>query len=365
MLYLKLSLVMGKSEQIFILALLYNLIFLNSYESYVYQVNNSAQDATTNLLKNLLLSSKDKNLVKINEYLTQNVKTDNIEENLQKANELLKLEERKNSLLFNRGFVKALQRFVKLNQIKGDNKCNMNSYSILFENNESSLGGQLHKVASEISQKSMNKLQTIIYKQSLDHALECQEVYFREYTKLLSEIDLNLIKKVRVFQDNLFGEFLFNRGKFQDDTPKSELIATMNQLNGLKSKKVAHIAYDSIEELAHNDPDKKYLKVVFENKDIVLRSDKVKELFVKYLIEPCEYFTKEFDKIFVPYEYDRLMLEPAKRQQQQQQTLGGKSEEELKFFVTLSRHKLCKLLVENERTVLLENVTAVAYNGGL
>lgn len=352
------SLARLKSGQILTAALLYNLIFLSSYESNVHQISNSA-DSTTNLFSKFLFSSKDNNLVKINEYLTQNVKTDNIEENLQKANELLELEKRKNSL-FNGGFIKALQRFVKLNQINHDNKCNMNSYSILFENNES-LSGQFHKIAPEISQKSMNRLETIIYKLSLNHALECQKVYFKKYTKLFSELDSNLIRKVRVFQDNLFGEFLFNRGKFQGDTPKSELLETMNQLNSLKSKKIAHIAYDTIEELANDDPDRKYLKLVFENKDVILRSDKIRELFVRYLIEPCEYLIKEFDKIFVPYKYDMSMLKPA----EQQQAFEGKSEEELKFFVTLSRYRLCRLLAENEQKILLENVTAVAHNGGL
>lgn len=346
------SSMLSQSTRILV-AFLSSLLFLvvvNCYESYKSEINKDFD--VIKIFSNLLPRN---NLWKINEYLTQNIETDDVEENLQKVNDLLEAEKKRKSFL-NVGFIRALERFVKLSEIKGANKCSMNSYSILFENNEA-LNDRVHK-PDNVSTKSLTRVESIIYNKSLYHAIECQKTYPREYVKLMSEMDKNRIKKLHLFQDNLFSKFLFNEGKLQDDTPKSEVLEVMNQVNSLKSKKIARIAYDAIEELAHNDPDRKYLKLVFENNNVLLRTDKVKELFLKYLIEPCEYFIRELDKIFVPYNYDKLMLKP-------EQTYQPKCEQDFMFFISLSRHKLCKLLVEDDQSILLENVIAVAYNGGL
>lgn len=291
---------------------------------------------------------------KINEYLGQNVETDNVEENLKKAKELLEAEERRNAL-FNRGLIKTLRIFIKLNEIRDNSMCNMNSYSILLENNRI-LNGRIHKVGTKLPE-SLTRVESIIYKKTLYHAIECRRVYLREYVKIFSKIDMSYVRKMLLFQDNVFGELLFIKGKLQDGTPKNEVIEVINQLNSLKSKRVAHIAYDTLEELAHDDPEKKYLKLVYEKNDVVLRSDKVNELFSRYLIEPCQYFRRELGSIFVPYQYDRLILKP-------EQVYEPKCGQELKFFVSLSRFKFCKLLLD-EQDLLLKNVIAVAYNGGL
>lgn len=297
------------------------------------------------------------NYWKINDLLAENVDSENVAENVEWLWQWLEVEEQKGDQAANQSLLKALRTLIKLGQLNDlSNMCNMDSYSLLVATNRAS-GGRVHKLASELPE-SLTRLEQIVYKQSLNHAIECQKVYPRKYEKLFHELDPNQVRKVRLFQDNLLSEFLFARGKLQDGTPKSDIIHTISQFKSLRGEKTAHIAYDTIEELAHDNPDRKYLKLVLEHHNVLLRSDKLKELFVEYLVEPCKYFVSELDQLFVPYNYDLLMLEP-------EQKFEPKCEQEFKFFLTLSRYNLCKLLLDHDQHQLLENVKAVAYDGGV
>lgn len=288
----------------------------------------------------------------INNYLVDNVETDDVFANL-KAASLFYDKERVNSWnIFNKHLVGALEQFTALNRILNGEKCNKNSYAILLKNDRATRG-KTHKVRSKLDR--LVKIERIIYKIALDHSIECQTVYPKSFEQRYAQMDKEKIEKVGTFTSDIMNQLMKEKKNFFRQTKKFETFEQLQHVKSISGKKEAQIAYDALKLFARQDSDAKYLRKVFDDKQgkMRLNRDKVGELFKKYLVEPCAYYVRELGpNIFIPASYDVAILDKEDRYEQ--------VDENSSFFMGWIKYKFCNLLIGRDQKSLLSLVIKIA-----
>lgn len=288
----------------------------------------------------------------INNYLVDNVETDDVAANLRAASEFYEKVRVNSWNIFNKHLVGALEQFTALNRILSGEKCNKNSYAILLKNDRATRG-KTHKVRSKLDR--LVKIERIIHKIALDHSIECQTVYPKLFEQKYEKMDKEKIEKVGAFTSDIMNQLMKEKKNFFRQTKKFETFEQLQYVKSIRGKKEAQIAYDALKLFSRQDNDAKYLKKVFDDKQgkMRLNQDKVGELFEKYLVEPCAYYVRELGPdIFIPASYDVAILDKEDRYEQ--------VDENSSFFTGWIRYKFCNLLIGRDRKSLLSSVIKIA-----
>lgn len=295
----------------------------------------------------------------INRYLVQSAGDLDDDSTLLKAVEFLESDPKRGSLL--NGHLKAaLKQFTALKAIKdGSNKCSASSYEILLRNDRAT-GGRTHSKRSNSEQ--LNKVERIVYKVALQHALDCQEVYPLEFKRRYAELDRELVRSVEEYLRSVQDIVLQPTDKENEETRRaaSRELARQRTLRPTTGFASAKVLYKVIEALAskNQDPDLEGIveEANLEGKKEVNR-EKLRQLFNKYLVKPCQYYVEKLGPgLFIQADYDGEMLE-------YNSFYAKDSAEVTDFLIGLDGYHLCDFLVDENDWVqndLFRNLVKVA-----
>lgn len=283
----------------------------------------------------------------LNYYLFDNVKGDDsgkIEPNMKAAFELLNAQ--KKSYFPNKSLVECLTLFTSLSQIQSHNICNRISYNILLKNDQAT--GRL----LETRLVAPRRIDNVFQQYCTEHANNCLTVYPQTFKYRYKKMNYILLQRVETFINEIMYSTSYDVYKRCDkQTIYDNFIAKPVSIGGPVD---AGIAYAAIKILAWDDPDRKYLQRYSDEREgkLVLKEAKVRDLFKKYITEPCQYYVRELGPdVFGPATFDN-QLDPIKR--------SNLDYAELHYFRSWARFKFCNALISRDQEYLVREVVKVA-----
>lgn len=300
----------------------------------------------------------NRNYEQINRYLVHNVRAEDVESNLAAAVEFLSSDPKRGSLL-NGSLKAALQQFTALKAIRdGLDKCSSSSYDILVRNDRTT-GGKTH--SRRVALDRLNKVERVIFDVAKQHAIDCQKVYPLEFKKRYAGLDRELVRPVEEYIRSVHDVCLEPKDRENEATRRaaSRELARQRSVKPTAGFASAKVLYKVIETLAGRDKDSGFSEIVQvggSDKREVNR-DKLRLLFNKYLIEPCQYYVEKLGPgLFIPAEYDGEMVDYEAFYTQD-------SAEVTDFLVGLDGYHLCHFLVDENDWVqdeVFRNLVKVA-----
>lgn len=240
-----------------------------------------------------------------------------------------------------------LRKFIALQQVIEDTKCDHRAYEIMRANVE----------AAGLKMDSVRRVDKIILKILKDHAKRCVKVYPSTYRLKKAQLDRQLLERVENIAGTAIRMDLFapRYGRRYTVIYPYNLFACYIKYF-LTARSLPDIVIILERALTYNsmgDPDVKYLqKVPDENsgKQVVHR-DKIKELSRKLLIEPCQqYQTAMGPDLFIPAEFDtRLYYE---------------LDDDRDYYLAWSYFTLCRALTSDKSGLLDELVNTLVRKAG-
>lgn len=284
---------------------------------------------------------------RLNSYLIARVNDDDVGSNIEAASRWLKEQSSRRLPFLSPAPVPDLEKFTALKRVIDDTKCDQAAYEIMRAN-EDAVGlnrlvtnemvtRRVDKVMLEIFKNHAERCSTnypIIWREKKDrldiytvvdrgdvvrridkvmqkifedHAVKCQQVYPVRYLEKLQQLDsvvaarvaniahtilekgqARVAVKLYYNPEYLFGEYIAREFSIEDCVSHDYL-------------------WLAIKYSAEGDPNAKYLYKIPDELTgkRVVRTDKIKELTQKYLIEPCKSYVAHFGPdIFVPARLD-------------------------------------------------------------
>lgn len=295
---------------------------------------------------------------KINKYLVDKLEeNDNTKDNMESALEWLSSLE--GNSFMNGNLIKALKQFTSLTKIEGENMCTRNSYGILRKN-DLATRGNAHKRITKLG--AMRRVDKIVYEYSIQHAIDCFREYPRKFAIKRAQLDQTQLSYVEPLFDHIFQTILRPSsflGIFSNPDRKKNVDPTevVRDIRSLNRADVGEATLERMRYYARNDPDNKYLDFVNDDRSgkYIIRDDKVKELYEKYIVKPCEYYIEQlgFD-ILIPMRFDLQMLEPEDR-------YLLNNDQVIDFYTGYARFRACNLLVFQDRKALARQVVKAVH----
>lgn len=235
---------------------------------------------------------------RISQYLVEKEETSLTERNMQVAIDWLESESLKENMM-NRGLIGALRQFTALASIIPENRCSRTSYTILWRNNRAT-GGRLHK--QTITQMiRRRRIDVLIHRYMLKHALECIHVYPRKYFELAHKMNQTALRFVTEFLDNPI--LVFGNKQLSPLDMDTDVLLLMDELDV--------ITYRTLQDSRMiDDRDLCFLsKQVDSYGKQEVRVDRIEDLIDRYLVEPCRNYVRALGPdVFLPAGFDSDML---------------------------------------------------------
>lgn len=256
--------------------------------------------------------------------------------------------------VFKEGLIEALEQLLALRQIMSDeNKCTRRSYAILFKNDQATKGAA-HKSPSELGK--VTRVVYIVRQYMLRHAIECRQVYPAVYEQIRASMNEDMLNRVELFTTNLIQKkrkvmLVFDT---KPTVNPGDLLTEGRTIKQVKGKDLSEATYRTIEFLAKDDENVKYLRkipIMSEQKFKVVE-EKVGDLMRDYIELPCEYYVNQMGPdVFLPAHFDEPLFEPENRYQ---------SQEFPEFLLGSIRYRLCNSLITKDRQSLLKGLIKIA-----
>lgn len=262
---------------------------------------------------------------RISSYLTEHVRTDEIESNMKAAIAWLS-ENLKKDLPDNERLNDALKLFISLKETLNGKKCDQSGYKILFAN-------LLATEQRGRRKRSEYRTDRIVYQFCLDHARNCNSKYPMNFNEIYSKMDPTMRQRVEFFlNDENLQDFL--RGAKDRSEYYRSLLMNQDRIEG---KNGAFMAYKTIKALSINDKDREYLTANPQTNDSA-RKGKIKELFERYVLKPCEYFVDKLGPdIYEPSRFDAMFSHLVR-------------EVNWRYYNSWARFRICTYVIDNEDT---------------
>lgn len=284
-------------------------------------------------------------LNKLNEFLVNNVNSEDPDENLKAVKEAFdkEYEESKVSGAFKTmddfkqfHFTRGKKLFLALGTVLGNSRCTEYSSHILDQLDRATK----HQVRKQTQPgENLRRVEKILKHYIELHKNICQKVYSGKVrAKLETMQNKEAIERVNIATNLAINELT------EDSRSASRAQKLYNAIsrNKLASQvKPEHVIL-AMNTLARGDPEEKFLRPA--NFKLIgkagVRQNKYKELFSKYLIKPCTYYTRQLEReVFEPANFDLKT--------------GIDFDEDLEqFYEVWLRHKLCKSLLDNNEHIL-------------
>lgn len=287
---------------------------------------------------------------KINSFLVERVESDEQEANMVKAIEMMIWEMRKNTFM-GQPLVDALKQFTAMAKTRGSESCNKESYAILLKNDRAT-EGKARRINSRLVMA--RRIDKLVQSYCLQHSRDCQHEYPKKFKQIYNRMDLEATNQV----ESLLMQIFFGSAGAANQSSDPQQINIMRLYNGfilntISSASVddSQLVYAALEQSAKakNDPNVIYLKSIADEKrgTRFVRKDKMKGMFKKYFIEPCEYYVRKLGPdVFIPATFD------AEWQHQVDYR-------EFIYYFGWAQFKLCVYLLENERA-MVQNLVKIA-----
>lgn len=305
----------------------------------------------------------DSNYVRIDKKLRQNLNSEAVAENMKLARDYLATVRETNSR-FQLSLIDSLEKFLALERtIQAGTACTQESFRILSQNSDAT-NGRSHRPGQD-TPWLLHRVDSIVRQFFSRHAQLCHH----RHPELLNE-RLARLAKSHLYSVELFMQHLVEL-KAQNNPPE----VSSNQLNEeeMRAGKAvynvllhtieytggeihARAARDVIMKLAGPDHLAEALDVVAGAKmPNFLRTNNIKSLVKRYLIEPCQYYINQLGPVLDMIRFDRVSLglddtDSSTHNQRQPK------ESELQIESALGHYKVCKLFIERDRYSLTRNL---------
>lgn len=299
-----------------------------------------------------------RNYEQINRYLVDKVVGQDVESNLAAAVEFMTSDPKRGSLL-NGSLKAALKQFTALKAIRGGpDKCSVSSYDILIRNDRTT-AGKTH--SKRVALDKLNRVERIIFDVSKQHAIDCQQVYTVEFKKRYAELDRELVRPVEEYIRSVHDVCLEPKDRQNEASRRaaSRELARQRSVKPTVGFASAKVLYKVIETLAGRDKDSGFTEIVqvAESDKKEVNKDRLRQLFNRYLIEPCQYYVEKLGPgLFIPAEYDGEMVDYESFYTQD-------TAEVTDFLLGLDGYHLCHFLVDENDWVqddVFRNLVKVA-----
>lgn len=243
--------------------------------------------------------------VDINDYLTKATDSTKFDENMRLAEEWL---EREKARGVDQTLIEALEQFTEMKSLL--HKCNSEGHYILWRNDQAT--GDLAREDTSEMDETPERIVGLVRDAALDHAIICLHVFPSRFREIREQIDSPLMDRVDAIMDEHLASNnslarLFDRGTNEID-PKR----VVSGIKSISYNEAARLAYDVIKAYSRTDKNRAYLAKVMDKgqgKSVVHR-DKIKQLVVKYLVEPCSFYVKTFGPdVYIPAIYEAEVLQ--------------------------------------------------------
>lgn len=280
---------------------------------------------------------------RLNEYLVANVDTDDIEPNIEAAKAWL---DRKGQSLVSVAPTSDLKKFIALEQVINEPKCDRTDYAILFENED-----EVGLYYSFLYDKVKRRVEKVIVSSIKIHAEKCHKVYIDRYYNKQKLLDSVLAKRVATFTKTLLEKNRFS-------IPAEVFYQPEHLLHGyvLHHSSVRYCLGEqhlnaAILSVARDNPSIEcFKKIPTEPRcrdDTQVQADEVKHLIKDYLIVPCRFYLDEFGPdLYVPASFDvRYFYEIDKSKPD--------------FYMGWVSFLICREIVDNEGIVHLNAARSI------
>lgn len=278
----------------------------------------------------------------INDYLIENLKSDEAESNMRFATEWLEKNLTKSGSS-DRQLVEAVGNLTELGRIANGGICNKASHKIL-EVNDNGTEGRTRKFSYKGGVfRRMDKLVRHHVKKYTDR---CRSTYSANLKKKYAQLERPTVERV----ENLTGSFI--EKKVKRDSREALVMAMYNYF-----AREPHIGIndgpflrEKIGWYAREDPDRIYLNSTADERLGVkfVNRTKVSELYKKYLVKPCEYYVAELKDIFELADFENKLYHDI-------------DSNDYDYYLIWSRYEICKSVVNDSYPLTLLNM-AVKYN---
>lgn len=282
---------------------------------------------------------KKRDYEKINKYLLENVKTDDMKENMDAVLELLHTKKAWNPTLT---IVDALEQLTSLNELV--NRCDWEGFVSLFKNVRAS------GIESNSNWRKLSRIDNLVLRYAIKHSDNCYKVYPAQYKVKLAKLDKQTVQRVDTFTEGFLMRYSNWRTLY---SARSKINVLMDKFilktESLDEQRDGRIAHEALKKLAKDDTKFEYFQYVLnEEKGMFeLREDKIRELFSEYLLEPCKKYAQELGPdVFIPANYDALY--------KLNFDLG-----EIEYHQSWARFRICSILIEYDYESLLKQLISV------
>lgn len=289
---------------------------------------------------------------RLNNYLMNNVKTDEVGANMEAAAKWLEGQDSVQHSCLSTTPVKDLKRFTALQQVVDDTTCDHIAYDIMSAN-EKAVG--LHVLL--LYRQDLRRVEKVMLEIFENHAKRCAKVYPVTYRTLKLELDAVQFERAKKYAQTLIDTdrlFLVMNEKISWHYPLNlfylhRYIKHFPTFGG-RTRRTA--LSEALKYNARKDPDYKYLRSVLDEKTgkEAFHKDKIKGLVKKYLIEPCKHVVDFLGPdLFIPARFDLPFYSEIDEQ------FGD-------YYLGWSYFAVCQALVKDEKS-LYNEVTkyVVAY----
>lgn len=234
----------------------------------------------------------------INQYLVENVRGDDVDDVDLNMNQASKWLDQKRAAGKKNSLVKALEAFVSLMTIASPEKCDLEGYKILSTVNDGTKGNAIKRLTT------IRRIDKLVRHYSIKHAQVCFAVYPEILAKKKAELSPGVEEKLEKLK--YYNRIALTYRNKVLSLPTDEEFTYSDVAIESEMFKIFDLYYP-IKSLAENDPDLKYLgKVEDQVKGtMVINEVKLRELFNKYVLEPCKEFDEKIGQFLsAPVDFD-------------------------------------------------------------
>lgn len=280
--------------------------------------------ATAIMIASLAIGNTEAGYERLDKYLTKQVANDEVGPNIEAASIWLKEQREKKLSFMSSTPVTDLEKFTALQQVIDDIKCDDTAHEIMRDN-ERAVGLSTLFAEGKVTRR-VDKVILEIFK---NHAERCQQVYPNTYREKKQQLSSQQIGRVETIAKLILEHERYVKPK---DFP---FYTSENLFNHYVKRpfSVDRCLGENLNQAA-----------IVANSKRSINKDRVKEMMMNHLIEPCKLFVSLLGPgLYSPAGFDAKF----------RHKIDGSNRE---FYLLWSYFMICKALINHEREVFLDVV---------
>lgn len=289
---------------------------------------------------------------KLEEFLQDNVKSEDIEANMVAARGLLNQERNRPTGEIDAELLRALEMFASLDRLLDVTTCGRDGYNFLI--------GLKTATKYHIDRRTtkrrrfhvpLRRIELLMSRFAIEHAYRCKSVFPSKFDQLYSTLERTKIDQIDAFmdeviRDRLGGQSIVALGN--DAATGARLrkiyLSFINQNESFKKVEDAEIISNFVTRMSNIN-----LETVDDGEKV---NESVRSWFLDHVMKPCDYYAQTMaTDIFVPAHLDSNVLDNADKYK------PVFNESRNGFIFGWARFGLCKML-QRDKNILMKKVTS-------